>query len=74
MLVCKACEAVSDLVGLAFQLYFVGLHDLLNGSANIPQPRINSSLLNACTQTLSDHALQKMNIHIRQQTVDDSNL
>ncbi len=60
MVICKACEAISDLVGFAFQLYFVGLHDLLNGSANIPQMRINSSLLNACSQTLSDHAPQKM--------------
>ncbi len=52
------CHA--DLVSLAFQLYLIGLHDLLN--ANISQTCINSSLLNACSQTLSDHAPQKMNL------------
>jgi len=48
----QGLQCHADLVSLAFQLYFIGLHDLLNGSANIPQTRINSSLLNACTQTL----------------------
>lgn len=60
--VCKACEAISDLVGFAFQLYVIGLHDFLNGSAHISQTCINSSLLNACSQNLSDHAPQKMKL------------